>query len=281
MILDARISNNITTTDGLTFSNGECTMTTVGGGGYSDGYPSVRPSIEYNQDLKANVVKFTATCPTDTNGLNITRSQIDLTSPSWIRALSRKWVYWKLFIPSDLFTTNCMIAILSIYSSNSGTPTIRPGCFHAFIGDGTEGVKKDEVGFRSNTSEWYPRLVATVKKEAFVDKWVEIVADIGLEGNDKDGHLNIWVDGKLIYSAVRTNTVYNDTVNVHYKIGGLYFWATSPTSGKYVSYSAGVVISDDYYKSFEDFTKTIGANICVSTSDLTGSITCSSKFFPY
>lgn len=281
MKLDARISNGFTTVDGITFSNGEATMTTVGGGGFTDGYPSIRPSIVFDNNLNKNVLKYVATCPTDTNGSNITRSQVDLTSPSWIRTLENKWIYWDVYLPDKLFKQGHMIAILSLYSNNSGAPAIRPGCFHAFIGDGTEGVQKGYIGFRSNTSDWYPRLVASIPPEKFYNKWTEIIVNIDLEGNNKDGNLHIWADGVLVYSACRTNTVYADTIDVHYKVGGMYFWATSPSSGEFISYSSGMVVSNDNHSIFESFAKDIGARIQKSTVNMEGVIKCSSNVYPY
>lgn len=262
MILNARISNGFTTADGITFTNGESTMTTVAGGGYADGYPVKRPEIVVDPLLgNRNVLKFTSTCPTDTYASTLTRSQVDLASPSWIRTLSEKWLLWDIYVPSETINSGHMVAILSIYSNNSGAPAIRPGCFHAFIGDGTNDVPVGMVGFRSNTSAWYPRLVVNVPIEKFIDKWVEIVVNIDLKGSNKDGCIHIWLDGELIYSAVRVNTIYTDTVDVHYKPGGVYFWQTSPSTGEWYSYSAGMVIGDSTYSTFSQFTSAAGARI--------------------
>lgn len=267
MILNARISNGFTTSDGLTFTNGESTMVTVGGGGNVDGYPVTRPSIVLDPvDSSRNVLKFTSTCPTDTYSPNITRSQVDLVSPSWIKTLTEKWLLWDIYVPSATVNSGHMVAILSIYSNNSGAPAIRPGCFHAFIGDGSNDVPVGMVGFRSNTSAWYPRLVVNVPSEKFLDRWVEIVVNIDLEGTNKDGCVHIWLDGELIYSAVRVNTVYTDTVDVHYKPGGVYFWETSPSNGEWYSYSAGMVIGDSEFKTFNQFASAANARTQQSKS---------------
>lgn len=269
MILNARISNGFSTSDGITFSNGESTMVTVGGGGYVDGYPVKRPEIVDDPVTGSRkVLKFTATCPTDTYNTTLTRSQVDLASPSWIKNLSTKWLLWDIYVPNKVISSGHMVALLSIYSNNSGAPAIRPGCFHAFVGDGNNGVPVGMVGFRSNTSEWYPRLVVNVPVSKFTDKWTEVVVSVDLEGVDKSGHINIWVDGGLVYSAVRTNTVYSDTVDVHYKPGGVYFWGTSPSDGEWATYSAGMVIADDVYSTFEQFTSAAAARITRSTQSL-------------
>lgn len=267
MILNARIDNNFSTADGITFTNGETILRTVGGGGYVDGYPIKRPEIVKDPlDNSRNVIKFTSTCPTDTYLTSLTRSQVDLVSPSWVRQLDEKWIFWEIFVPENLAKSGYSCALLSIYSNNSGGPPIRPGCFHAFIGDGTEGVPIGMVGIRSNTSDWYPRVVANVPVENFINKWAELVVNIDLEGSDKNGYINVWLNGELIYSAVRVNTVYSDTVDVHYKIGGIYFWATSPLSGEWYSYSAGMVIGDNTYRSFDQFATAAGARFIISHS---------------
>lgn len=265
MILNARISNGFTTNDGITFTNGEATMRTVGGGGYADGYPVTRPEIVNDPIHKRNVLKFVSTCPTDTYLSSLTRSQVDLIAPSWITTLDEKWVLWEVLVPKETIESGHMVAILSIYSNNSGLPSIRPGCFHAFVGDGGSDVPTGMVGFRSNTSEWYPRLIVNIPVSVFTDKWVEIITNIHLAGDGKSGHIHIWVNGHLIYSAVKVSTVYSDTVNVHYKPGGVYFWGTSPSLGEWKSYSAGMVIGDSSFKTFTDFATAASARVVTSS----------------
>lgn len=257
MILNALMDSGFVTTDGgLTFNNGFCSLTTVGGGGSSDGYPTIRPSIvtdPYGSNRR--VMRFTVTCPADTYDaqLHITRAQVDLTTPAWIRDIDTKWLYWRVAVPSATATAGNMVALLSMYSNNSGLPAIRPGAFHAFIGDGTDGVSSDWIAFRSNNDDVYPREIARIPTSMVVDKWLDVVVNVKLEGNSKTGMLCLWVNDELLYSSVGVKTIYHDTVDVHFKPGGLYFWAGSPISGQYHTYSSGMVIGSGEYKTYDDF----------------------------